>query len=230
MPSVPAVEAESLLVGYGGAPVCAPVTFDLDPGSALALLGPNGSGKSTLLRAVHGLLTPADGVQPLLGREVDERERAFRAQVAGVLDDDAWFPALTVAEHLTLTARGHGVPDADDVVAGLLEDFGLADHADVLPLTLSSGQRRRLLLAAGFARPRRLLVLDEPEQRLDQRMRSALADRLRAETRSGGAVLLATHDPELLAAVADAAVLVGEDESPLLDVPAAVQAIRAEPR
>jgi ABC-2 type transport system ATP-binding protein len=228
--SDPAVEADSLLVGYGGVPVCAPVTFDLWPGSALALVGPNGSGKSTVLRAVLGLLTPADGVLRVLGREVDEREQAFRAQVAGVLDDDAWFPALTVAEHLTLTARGHGVPDADDVVEGLLEDFGLTDHADVLPVTLSSGQRRRLLLAAGFARPRSLLVLDEPEQRLDQRMRAALADRLRAETAGGGAVLLATHDPELLAAVADAAVLIGDDESPLLEVPDAVRAIRAEPR
>ncbi len=230
MLSDPAVEADSLLVGYGGAPVCAPVTFDLRPGSALALVGPNGSGKSTVLRAVLGLLTPADGVLRVLGREVDERVQAFRAQVAGVLDDDAWFPALTVAEHLTLTARGHGVPDADDVVDGLLEDFGLTDHADVLPVTLSSGQRRRLLLAAGFARPRSLLVLDEPEQRLDQRMRAALADRLRAETAGGGAVLLATHDPELLAAVADAAVLIGDDESPLLEVPDGVRAIRAEPR
>jgi ABC-type multidrug transport system ATPase subunit len=229
VPSDLAVEADSLLVGYGGEPVCAPVTFDLPSGTAVALVGPNGSGKSTVLRAVLGLLTPADGVLRVLGREVDEREQVFRAQVAGVLDDDAYFPALTVAEHLTLTARGHGVPDAEDVVAGLLDDFGLAGHADVLPVTLSSGQRRRLLLAAGFARPRRLLVLDEPEQRLDQRMRSALADRLRDETAEGGAVLLATHDPELLAAVADAAVLVGEDESPLLDVDEAVRAIRAEP-
>ncbi|WP_146906848.1 ABC transporter ATP-binding protein [Cellulomonas aerilata] len=228
-PTDPVVRADSLLVGYGGEPVCAPVTFDLPAGTALALVGPNGSGKSTVLRAVLGLLTPADGVLHVLGREVDEREHLFRAEVAGVLDDDAYFPALTVAEHLVLTARGHGVPDAEGVVDELLEDFGLAGHADVLPVTLSSGQRRRLLLAAGFARPRRLLVLDEPEQRLDQRMRSALAARLRAETAAGGAVLLATHDPALLAAVADAAVLVGEDESPVLDVPEAVRAIRAEP-
>jgi hypothetical protein len=74
-----AVEADSVLVGYG---------------------------KSTVLRAVPGLLTPADGALRVLGREVDERGHAFRAQVAGVLDDDACFPALTVAEHPTLTAAG----------------------------------------------------------------------------------------------------------------------------
>lgn len=225
----PAVRADSLLVGYGGEPVCAPVTFTLEPGRALALVGPNGSGKSTVLRAVLGLLEPTGGVLEVLGRDVDERDGAFRAQVASVLDDDAWFPALTVAEHLVLTASGHGVPEPLAVVDGLLADFGLAGHRHVLPVTLSSGQRRRLLLAAGFARPRRLLVLDEPEQRLDQRMRAALAARLQAETAAGGAVLLATHDPELLAAVADAAVLVGDDRSVVLDVPDAVHAIRAEP-
>ncbi|WP_396134526.1 ATP-binding cassette domain-containing protein [Cellulomonas sp. ATA003] len=225
----PAVRADSLLVGYGGEPVCASVTFTLEPGRAMALVGPNGSGKSTVLRAVLGLLEPAGGALEVLGSEVDERDGAFRAQVASVLDDDAWFPALTVAEHLVLTASGHGVPEPLAVVDGLLADFGLAGHRDVLPATLSSGQRRRLLLAAGFARPRRLLVLDEPEQRLDQRMRAALAARLQAETAAGGAVLLATHDPELLAAVADAAVLVGDDRSVVLDVPDAVHAIRAEP-
>ncbi|WP_298458106.1 ABC transporter ATP-binding protein [uncultured Cellulomonas sp.] len=229
MPSPVVVEAQSLLVGYGGEPVCAPVTFTLEAGRALALVGPNGSGKSTVLRAVLGLLAPAGGTVRVLGREVDERAQAFRARVSSVLDDDAWFPALTVAEHLLLTASGHGVPEPVGVVDALLEDFGLATHRDVLPATLSSGQRRRLLLAAGFARPRSLLVLDEPEQRLDQRMRAALAQRLLEEQSAGGAVLLATHDPELLAAVAGAAVLVGEGSSALLDVGDAVRAIRAEP-
>ncbi|NMR21181.1 ABC transporter ATP-binding protein [Cellulomonas fimi] len=229
MPASPVIHADALVLGYGGEPVCAPVSFTLEAGRALALVGPNGSGKSTVLRAVLGLLEPAGGELQVLGAQVDERDARFRAQVSSVLDDDAYFPALTVAEHLVLTARGHGVADAADVVADLLDDFGLTGHADVLPVALSSGQRRRLLLAAGFARPRRLLVLDEPEQRLDQRMRSALAARLRDEADAGGAVLLATHDPALLEAVADAAVLVGDVESPVLPVTDAARAIRSEP-
>ena len=214
--SKPAVRAQDLLVGYGGAPVCAPVTFTLSPGKAVALVGANGSGKSTVLRAVIGLLEPSGGKLAVFGEEVDEREIAFRTQVASVLDDDAYFPALTVYEHLYLTARGHGVIGADGVVTGLLEEFGLTEHSRSLPVALSSGQRRRLLLAAGFVRPRSLLVLDEPEQRLDRAMRDRLAERLVAEKRAGGAVLLATHDPDLVLAVADRAVHVADDVTRVL--------------
>lgn len=230
MPTAPVIHAQDLLVGYGGEPVCAPVTFTLEPGSVLGLVGPNGSGKSTILRAVLGLLEPAGGTLEVFGGEVDERQVAFRARVSSVLDDDAYFPALTVSEHLYLTARGHGVRGAREVVEAILEEFGLTAHAASLPASLSSGQRRRLLLAAGFVRPRSLLVLDEPEQRLDRRMQDALAQRLRDERASGGAVLLATHDPVLLRAVADAAVLVGDEESPLLDADAAADVIAQAPR
>ncbi|GEA89368.1 ABC transporter ATP-binding protein [Cellulomonas cellasea] len=230
MSTPPVIRAQDLLVGYGGEPVCAPVTFTLEPGSVLGLVGPNGSGKSTILRAVLGLLDPAGGTLEVFGAEVDERQVAYRTRVSSVLDDDAYFPALTVAEHLYLTARGHGVRGAQEVVDGILEEFGLAAHAASLPAALSSGQRRRLLLAAGFVRPRTLLVLDEPEQRLDRRMQDALAQRLRDERAAGGAVLLATHDPGLLRAVADAAVLVGDDESPLLSADEAADVIAQAPR
>lgn len=226
--SKPVIRAQDLLVGYGGAPVCAPVTFTLAPGKVVALVGANGSGKSTVLRAVIGLLEPSGGSLQVFGRAVDEREVAFRTNVASVLDDDAYFPALTVSEHLYLTARGHGVHGAQEVVAELLAEFGLADHARSLPVALSSGQRRRLLLAAGFVRPRSLLVLDEPEQRLDRAMRDRLAARIVAEKEAGGAVLLATHDPDLLRAVADRAVHVADDVTRLLPTAQAADLIARE--
>lgn len=226
--SKPVIRAQDLLVGYGGAPVCAPVSFTLAPGKVVALVGANGSGKSTVLRAVIGLLEPSGGSLQVFGRPVDEREVAFRANVASVLDDDAYFPALTVSEHLYLTARGHGVHGAQAVVADLLAEFGLSDHARSLPVALSSGQRRRLLLAAGFVRPRSLLVLDEPEQRLDRAMRDRLAARIVAEKEAGGAVLLATHDPDLLRAVADRAVHVADDVTRVLPTGQAADLIARE--
>jgi ABC-2 type transport system ATP-binding protein len=226
--SKPAVRTQDLLVGYGGAPVCAPVTFTLPPGKAVALVGANGSGKSTVLRAVIGLLKPSSGRLNVLGSAVDERTELFRTKVASVLDDDAYFPALTVYEHLYLTARGHGVLGADGVVTGLLEEFGLTEHSRSLPVALSSGQRRRLLLAAGFVRPRSLLVLDEPEQRLDRAMRDRLAARLVAEKNAGGAVLLATHDPDLVRAVADTAVHVADDVTRVLSPAEAATLISSE--
>ncbi|GAA1654116.1 ABC transporter ATP-binding protein [Georgenia ruanii] len=211
----PLVRAAGLAVGYGAA-VCPPLTFTVRAGQVLAVVGANGTGKSTLLRTVAGQLEPVKGRVEVLGRPVDERSAEFRAAVAADLGDDVFFPALTAREHLLLTCLGHGVAEAPDVVEDLLEEFGLTARADALPQALSSGQRRRLLLAAAFSRPRSLLLLDEPEQRLDTRMRAHLAGRLVEERESGGAVLLATHDPGLVARVATAVLLITEEAVRLL--------------
>ena len=207
------LHARRLVVGYDDVPVCAPVDLDLGAGEALALVGPNGAGKSTVLRAVLGQLEPIDGELTVLGEPVDERRASFRARVAGVLDDDAWFPGLTAREHLLLTAAGHGVQRTTTVVDDVVEVFGLGDRQDALPSALSSGQRRRLLLAAAFVRPRDLLVLDEPEQRLDTTMREALVDLLLDACETGTGVLLATHDPVLLTALGADAVVVSDEQS-----------------
>ena len=100
------------------------------------------------------------------------------------------------------TAHGLGA-DRDRLVDAALADRGLREHADVLPGLLSSGQVQGLLLAAALVRPRDVLVLDEPEQRLDPGARERLAQRIGDEKRAGVAVLLATHHEELAAAVAD---------------------------
>ena len=77
----------------------------------------------------------------------------------------------------------------------------LGDRVDASPFALSSGQRRRALLAAALIRPFELLVLDEPEQRLDALMRARLADRLVAAREAGAGLLIATHDASLAEAV-----------------------------
>jgi ABC-type multidrug transport system ATPase subunit len=201
------------------------VTLSLLLGAALALVGPNGAGKSTLLHTLVGLLPPVEGTPHYDGRPVDERMASFRREVAQVLDDDAFFPSLTGREHLLLTARGHGVQDADEVVAAELAAFGIADRADVLPSRLSSGQRRRLALAAAFVRPARLLVLDEPERRLDTDMREALAERVATERDGGLGVLFASHDARFVGTVADAALLLSDQECRLVAPEAAAGAI-----
>lgn len=99
--------------------------------------------------------------------------------------------------------------DERDPADRVLHELRLRPAADRMPATLSSGQRRRLSLAACLVRPRRLLVLDEPEQRLDADGRAWLAGWLRAERASGVAVLFASHDAGLVDGVADRAVRIG---------------------
>jgi ABC-type multidrug transport system ATPase subunit len=183
------------------------VSFSVAPGQVAVVLGPNGSGKTTLLRCVVGA-DRADGGEVLLeGRPLDETDPWTRSVVAAALDDIDFFPDLSVVEHLELLAFAHG--GGADPVGEVLAELGLDGARDQLPVTLSSGQRRRLALASCFVRPRRLLVLDEPEQRLDVRGRAWLAERLRREKAAGAAVLMASHDAELIEAVADARIEIG---------------------
>jgi ABC-type multidrug transport system ATPase subunit len=188
-------------------PVLEDVSFTVAPGQVAVVLGPNGAGKTTLLRCVVGADRPDNGEVLFDGRRLTESDPWARSVVAAVLDDIDFFPDLSVVEHLELLAYAHG--GAADPVAQLLTELSLDPARDQLPATLSSGQRRRLALASCFVRPRRLLVLDEPEQRLDARGRAWLADRLLQEKAAGTAVLMASHDPGLVEAVADARIEIG---------------------
>lgn len=188
---------------YGERRALHPVDLELRGGECVALYGRNGSGKSTLLRIAAGRDAPTSGDALFAGRRVDEDDPEVRARVAVVGDAVSCYPDLTVREHLELVTVAHAVDDADAWIDQVLADRRLSDHARALPGSLSSGQLQSLLLAAALVRPRELLILDEPEQRLDPAARARLAELLVAEKRDGTAVLLATHQAELARSVAD---------------------------
>lgn len=190
--------------GYDEREVLAGVSLEVGAGECVALLGENGSGKSTLLRIATGREIARAGSVTLRGRTVDEDDEEIRTAVAAVLDSGVNYPDLTVREHLTLVALAHGGRTAAaDTVDAVLDAHLLTPRADALPHQLSSGQTQLLALAQAFVRPAELLVLDEPEQRLDTDARGRLAGRLLAAKRHGTGVLLATHSRELADAVAD---------------------------
>ena len=203
------LRVDGLTRGFSGLLVLHQLSFELAAGEGAAVIGPNGSGKTTLLRCIVGTDLPDEGRVTLNGFPVRETSPDTRAAMASVLDDVDFFPDLSVSEHLSLFAFTHGQPAAESTVEQVLTELGLTGQRDQLPATLSSGQRRRLALASCFVRPRRLLVLDEPEQRLDGDGRKWLATKLNAEKAAGTAVLMASHDQELIEAVADLYIEVG---------------------
>lgn len=172
-------------------------------GERVALMGSNGSGKSTLLRLACGRDRPTTGSIRFDGLPMSEDDSRVRSRVAVVGEALSCYPDLTVRQHLELVAVAHGVADSEAVIERCLDEQRLLEHADALPGSLSSGQTQAMLLAAAWVRPRDLLVLDEPEQRLDPTARDRLADRLRAEGTRGTTILFATHHRELARAVAD---------------------------
>ena len=183
--------------------------LEVRTGEAIALTGRNGAGKSTLLRCLVGADRPDDGNVQVCGNPMSEASPEIRRDVATVIDDLDFFPDLSVVEHLDLLARAHGIADPDDVVDEVLEEVQLVPQSGQLPGTLSSGQRRRLALATAFVRPRKLLILDEPEQRLDTEGVAWLAQRLKSERQKGLAIVFASHEPELVETVATRVVQLG---------------------
>jgi ABC-2 type transport system ATP-binding protein len=196
---------------YGERRALSPIDLGLFAGQCVAVLGANGSGKSTLLRIAAGRDMPTTGRVSYGGRGLAEDDPVVRTEIAVVGDMASAYPDLTVREHLQLVAVAHGAGrGADDLVDRALTECRLSDHGSALPGSLSSGQLQSLHLAAVLVRPRRVMVLDEPEQRLDPAARRWLAGLLRAEKQGGAAVLMATHHTELAASVADHVVVLSD--------------------
>ena len=204
------LKVDKLSKRYGDHTIIDSFSLEVREGEAVALTGRNGAGKSTLLRCVIGADRPSEGLVEVLGQKVSESNPEIRRNVATVIDDLDFFPDLSVVEHLDLLARAHGLDEPDALVDEVLEEVQLVPQSGQLPGTLSSGQRRRLALATALVRPRKLLVLDEPEQRLDAEGVAWLGERLAVEKRNGLAILMASHEPALVEALGCRVVRVGE--------------------
>ncbi len=194
------VAVQGLHVTYGSVTVVRDVGFDLLAGGALCLVGENGAGKSTVLRCVTGLAEPSAGSVRVFGASPDGTA-AFWRRVVATVEQPSWYAGLTVREHVELVRLAGGDDPADGRVDELLTVLGLHELGDATPDRLSSGERQRLLLAAALARPADLLVLDEPEQRLDAAIRPVVAGLLGDHLAGGGSLLMASHDPVFVAAL-----------------------------
>ncbi len=204
------LKISNLVKKYGDHTILDHFNLAVYESDAVALTGRNGSGKSTVLRCIVGSDKPTEGTIEILGQKAKDTELSFRRNVATVIDDLDFFPDLSVVEHLDLLARAHGLEDTDELVDSILEEVQLVPQSGQLPGTLSSGQRRRLALATAFVRPKKLLVLDEPEQRLDQEGIDWLGKRLRHEKEHNGlAIIMASHEPSLVEAVGARIVRIG---------------------
>jgi ABC-2 type transport system ATP-binding protein len=189
----PAVEVEGLCVSYGSTPVLVDVGLTVPAAGGVCVTGENGIGKSTLLRCIASLQRPEQGEIRVFGRPPGSTPDFWR-DVVTTVEPPTWYPGLTVREHAELVCRAHGQDPEQSGVEEALERFGLGRHTDAIPPSLSSGQKQRLTLALAVLRPSALLILDEPEQRLDPEGRAYVAGLLGDYVKGGGSLLMASHD------------------------------------
>ena len=163
------------------------VDLELRPGERVALMGRNGAGKSTLLRHARGLLEPTRG-------------RVDRAGDVALL-------LQSPGDYLLHERAG------DEVGAAALAAAGLTGREEANPRDLSGGERQRLALEVALDGGGHAVVcLDEPTRGMDRAWKSGLAGRLRELADGGAAVIVATHDTEFAAELAERVVLMGEGE------------------
>ncbi|MFN3340172.1 MAG: ABC transporter ATP-binding protein [Dietzia sp.] len=181
-------------------------------GRRLAIVGPNGAGKSTALALLAGHLRPDSGEVHLHGRPVSSPRThvpAHRRRVVSLEQQTGLFPHLTALDNVAYGPRARGIRGrlALDRARTELEAVGCAALAGRRPHQLSGGQAQRVALARALAVDPELVLLDEPLAALDVEIapgiRRLLADRL-----TGRTVVMVTHDPLDLWALADDVVVI----------------------
>ena len=181
-----------------------PTDVQVGSGQCVVLRGENGSGKTTLLRILAGTMDPSEGRATVDGAVADERNPAIRRAVAALIGAPTAYRDLTLGDHLVLLdatwGRGAG---ADERAVAMLAALEIDHLAQRFPHELSSGQQQLFHLALVLTRPARVLLMDEPEQRLDTHKRRLLGDLLLARKATGAALVVACHDPDLTERIAD---------------------------
>jgi energy-coupling factor transport system ATP-binding protein len=207
----PAITFDGVWYVYGSRDVLRGLDLHVREGEITALMGRNGAGKTTLLKLMVGLLRPSRGTVTVHGKATHSSTLEELSTVVGYVPQqpDVLLFSDTVQAEIDFTRRSHGLPPDG---AALLAALGLARYRNTDPRDLSVGERQRAALAAVLAGEPRILLLDEPTRGLDYLQKDALAGILRELRDQGTTVVLATHDVELAAQLADRVILVGDGE------------------
>lgn len=209
------IQLDHVSFAYAGeaVPSLNDVTTAFDKGECVCIEGPNGCGKSTLFRILLGLSYPTRGTYTLEGETVDAKsmkEEAFAAKLhrkIGFLFQNSEVQLFTgsVEEEIAFGLEQLGLPETevDRRTEEYLRMFDLAAIRHKAPFNISGGEKKRTALAAVFAMEPEILVMDEPLSGLDEDGQAWLTDFIRGLHSKERLILIATHNRELSAAVAD---------------------------
>lgn len=201
-----AFSVQFLTVVRGARTIACPDLY-LGSGQSLALRGPSGVGKTSLLLAMAGILKPASGQVTIDGQSLWTLGEEGRARLRGrdigyVFASFHLIDALDVMDNLQLARACAGLAPDRARAKTLLASLGIADLAGQRADRLSQGQMQRVALARALMNRPKILLCDEPTAALDDEAASAMIGLLKASAvAEGAALLVATHDRRVMAAL-----------------------------
>ena len=200
------LELRNINKAFGGKQILTNFSLSIPEKQILAIVGPSGGGKTTLLRMLAGLETIDSGEIYYNGESLAIDELEKRNLLGFVFQDFQLFPHLSVLENLTLSpikTMSMEKEVAEKRARGLLEQLGLAGHADAFPFSLSGGQKQRVALARAMMINPEIIGYDEPTSALDPELRLEVEKLILQNKERGMTQIVVTHDLQFAENIAD---------------------------
>ena len=200
------LELRNINKAFGGKQILTNFSLSIPEKQILAIVGPSGGGKTTLLRMLAGLEIIDSGEIYYNGESLSIDELEKRNLLGFVFQDFQLFPHLSVLENLTLSPIKTMDMDkeaAEKKARGLLEQLGLAEHADAYPFSLSGGQKQRVALARAMMIDPEIIGYDEPTSALDPELRLEVEKLILQNKERGMTQIVVTHDLQFAENIAD---------------------------
>ncbi len=206
----PILKIENISKKYGSKEILRSISLEIKKGETKVLIGPSGAGKSTLLQCINFLVMPDTGKVYLDGRCINSRKKkelyTYRQQVGMIFQDFNLFDHLTALENVSIgliRVKKIKRSEANERAMQELKRVGLEEHANKYPAQLSGGQKQRVSIARALAMDPKVMLLDEPTSALDPELVGEVLNVIRNLVESGMTMLMATHQINFAAAVAD---------------------------
>jgi ABC-type lipoprotein export system ATPase subunit len=203
-PLLEAIDVERTYRGPVDVSAVRGVSLALRPGDLVALLGPSGSGKSTLLGMLAGLDEPDAGEvrwegEPFATMSAEERRAVHQRGMGIVFQAFGLLPALSAVENVALPLRVRGeVQESREAATAMLERMDLRDRLEHRTFELSGGQQQRIAVARALVGQPTVVLADEPISEVDEANGERILAALWEVASRGGAVVVATHDPQAM--------------------------------
>jgi len=192
---------------YGAITALRDISVQIDEGEFVFLTGASGAGKTTLMRLLYRAELPSSGQLIVAGRNLATMARRkvphFRRRLGLVFQDFKLIDDRTVFDNVALVGRvvGLSYTESQRRANELLRLVGVDDRAQLFPPQISGGEQQRVAISRALMTAPQLLLADEPTGNLDPDRAIEIMRIFRAINRRGTTVLVATHDPDLIAAM-----------------------------